>query len=173
MRFVLALVFVLCGGSAWAQCTNSDGSLHDITKCPGNGDNPAYYDSIYVNPSNPIQGNGSALTGLPPTGNPQLTITAATSNASGSLGSLPANGYAGSMRCHETANHMVTIAIGTTSGGSDVVSGLTVTGEGTMTYTPFATPNWFSATAPQPLYLSSASWGGASLNCNLVYQVGP
>lgn len=103
-----------------------------------------------------------------------LSGAAITSNASGALGQLPANAFLLFALIRETAGHAVSVAIGTTSGGSDVMSAVAVPSSGTTTATTAAfTKVWFSSGAPQNLFLSSASWGGASINITLVYQIGP
>lgn len=162
MRWVLLALGLLLTPSAWAQpCSTSN-----YTKCP-----TPVYKTLDVDPTHPIHGDGSALINLPFA---HLTVTAATSNGSGGLGSLPASSYIVSALCRETAGHAVNIAIGTTSGGSDVAAAFTVPASGTVTATTQAfSLVWFSASATQALFVSSASWGSASVNCYLNYQPGP
>lgn len=105
-------------------------------------------------------------------GTPSLTATAATSNASGSLGTLPANAYILSAFFRNTTANAVNIEIGTMSGGSDVMSAEPVPPNGTLTVNPFESPNWFSPTATQALWISSTAWNSASINCELTYQLG-
>lgn len=103
---------------------------------------------------------------------PQLSAASVAANAS--LGSLPANAFILYALFRETAGHAVNVAIGSTSGASDVMSAVDVPASGTISATTQAfSIVWFSATLPQTLFLSSASWGGASINCALVYQIGP
>lgn len=101
-----------------------------------------------------------------------ITTTAITSNSS--MGTLPANGFILYALLRETAGHNATVSIGTTSGGADVLSAQLVPASGTLTVpiTVF-TVGWFSAVSTQALFLSSTSWGGASVNITLDYQVGP
>lgn len=111
-------------------------------------------------------------------GEAPLTAVAVTSNATGGLGSLPANRYLLRLLARETAGHSVVVTLGTTSGGSDVAPSdsltLTVPASGTLTVDLSGfLKNWFSATAAQALFLASASWGGASVNAQLDYEVGP
>jgi hypothetical protein len=159
MRFVLVLLFVLVGGSAWGQCTDGSGNLVNINQCPG----PVYY-------KGPVT---SAQGFFGPVALQQFGVTGVTANAT--FGTLPADGFILWAYCRETAGHQVNVAVGSTSGASDVTGPVPIPANKptTLTTLSFSPANWFSASAPQTLYLSSASWGGASLNCNLVYQVGP
>ena len=94
--------------------------------------------------------------------------------ANHAIGTLPANSLIMSVIFRETAGVGVNVSIGTTSGGTQVLSAQAVPASGTLTVaiTQFV-ENWFSATATQLLYLNSASWGGASVNCQLSYVIGP
>lgn len=87
MRLLLAFAFLLAGGSgAWAQCSTAN-----YPACPGNNGKPVVYDSINVNPANPIQGNGSALTGITANGITSLTGDATATgpgSAAASVGNL-------------------------------------------------------------------------------------
>lgn len=105
-------------------------------------------------------------------GNPKLAVVAATANET--LGTLPAGAYLMFALFRETTGNEVSVSIGTTTGGSDVMEAVAVPGNGTLSATTNAFSKvWFSAVATQTLYLASASWGGASINCWLVYQLGP
>lgn len=81
MRFLAALIFISLGiGSSWAQC-----STNNYPACPGNNGNPVLYDSIKVNPANPVAANGSLLS-VAPSGGPTSTVlqlSPATFNATG------------------------------------------------------------------------------------------
>lgn len=103
-----------------------------------------------------------------------LSTTGVTANGQLSGGVLPPSGYILYALFRETAGVGVNIAIGTTLGASDVLAPQGVPGNGTLSVaiTGFSL-GWFSATVGQALYLTSASWGGASINATLVYQVGP
>lgn len=89
------------------------------------------------------------------------------------LGSLPTNGFIIYLFLRETAGEEVSITIGSTSGGSDVLSTETVLPNGTLyvDVTAFSV-NWFSDSSPQELYISSASWNSAALNALLAYGGG-
>jgi hypothetical protein len=105
------------------------------------------------------------------TGANMLAVTGVTAN--GALGTLPANAFPLYAFLRETAGIGVNVGIGSTSGGADVVAATAVPASGTLTIpiTSFL-KDWFSATAAQGLFLSSASWGGASINATLVYGKG-
>jgi hypothetical protein len=62
IRAILALLFVLLSGSAWVQ---SQCSTSNWAGCPGNS-GPALYDSLSVNPANPIIGSTQATGGNTP-----------------------------------------------------------------------------------------------------------
>lgn len=87
------------------------------------------------------------------------------------MGAFPPNAIAIALYIWERSGNNVTVAIGTTLGGSDVTSGLSVTGNGTETYN-FETPNWFSASLPQPLFLTFSN-NNALIDVSLVYQLKP
>lgn len=103
-----------------------------------------------------------------------LKLTDATSNASGSLGTLPANSFISNMLCRETTGNSVNISVGSITSAFDVLSPVAIPGNGTLSIdiTAFSKA-WFSATSPQAVYLSSAAWNGASVNCLMNYQAGP
>lgn len=127
--------------------------------------------AIVGNP-NPLSVSGQAIVAAV-MGTITLSISGVTAN--GQLGTLPANGFLGPMLLlRETAGHAVSVSIGTTLGGSDVLTAQPVPPSGTFTVAIGAfSKGWFSATATQALYLTSASWGGASINATLYYAVGP
>jgi len=131
-----------------------------------------FSDDLLVTPTGGTQGRLADKLGMG--AGTTLRATAVTSNATGALGTLPANAFPLYALLRETAGHGVTLGIGTSSGASDVATGLVVPASGTLTVpiTSFILA-WFSATATQALFLSSASWGGASINATLVYQIGP
>ncbi len=103
-------------------------------------------------------------------GAPTLNVSGITVN--GTLGSLPANGFLGPfLLIEETAGHAATVAIGTTSGASDVLGAQSVPPSGTITVdiTAFS-KGWFSASSPQTLFLTT-SGGGSSISAQLFYWV--
>lgn len=108
-----------------------------------------------------------------------LIVTGISSNATGLLGSVAANGFMLRVLLRNTTAIAVNITVGTTSGGSDVAPNA---GAGTLTVPASGAllvdigsflKGWFSATAAQPVWLASASWGGAVLNAQLDYEKGP
>jgi hypothetical protein len=125
-----------------------------------------------IGPTGPT-GAISTVTGPtgPAGGGATLTATGVTANAS--FGTLPANGFLLFALFRETAGHTISVGIGTTSGATDVLAAQTVPASGTLTVpiTVFSL-GWFSASLTQTLFLSSASWGGATINVSFVYQVG-
>lgn len=90
------------------------------------------------------------------------------------LGNLLANGTILYAILRETAGHNVNVSIGTTTGGVDILAPVTVTASTSLVVpvTSFLL-NWFSASATQAIFINSASWSSASININLVFQVGP
>lgn len=102
-----------------------------------------------------------------------LTATGITANAQLGSVSLPANGSLGPILIiDETAGASATVSIGTTLGASDVLpTQPSVPGHGSLTVdiTSFS-KGWFSATSPQPLYVTT-SGGGSSLKVTLYYVV--
>jgi hypothetical protein len=103
-----------------------------------------------------------------------LKASAITANAQLSSQSLPINAVVLYAIIRETAGHVVSVALGTTSGGSDVMSAVSVPASGVAMVTALSFAKlWFSASAAQAVYVTSASWGSASVNIELVYQAGP
>jgi len=104
--------------------------------------------------------------------NISLKQTGVTANAT--LGTLAANGFIQYVMFRETAGHGVNVAIGSTSGASDVMSAVAVPASGTMlVIATGVTLDWFSPVSTQTLYVSSTSWNSASVNVQLVYVIGP
>lgn len=103
-----------------------------------------------------------------------LSAIGVTSNGQLSSESLPANGVILSAVIRETAGYNVNISLGSTLGASDVLSALIVTASEALAI-PLSSFSkaWFSASVPQAIYVTSASWGSASINISLAYQVGP
>jgi hypothetical protein len=121
-------------------------------------------------------GTGLSISGttLNSTGTTSLTLNNVTANAT--LGSLPASAYILYALIRETAGNYVSLNIGTTSGGSDVLGGAPInpsTANVLLNAQGTFSTSWFSVTNPQTLYLSSTSWNSASINITLVYLVGP
>lgn len=112
-------------------------------------------------------------------GSASLSASAVVSNATGALGSLPPGAYILRLLMRETAGHSVNVTVGTTSGASDVAptiaaGTLTVPANGTLLVDVGSfLKSWFSSTATQAIWLASASWGSASVNAQLDYEVGP
>jgi hypothetical protein len=72
---------------------------------------------------------------------------------------------------HETAGKAVSIGIGTSLGATDVLVPQNVAASsGLMVPIGAFATGWFGAA--QPLFLSSPSWGGASVNVSLAYIMG-
>jgi hypothetical protein len=121
------------------------------------------------------QTNGIQFLGsCPPTGAAGTMCLNATSSvtANASIGSGPARAFIFFITLSETAGHAVTLNLGTTLGASNVASGLYVPANGSLLVTAQALSSaWFASA--QPLYVSSASWGGAVINEQTEYLVGP
>jgi hypothetical protein len=73
----------------------------------------------------------------------------------------------------ETAGHAVTVGIGSSSGATDVLPPYAITAS---TGVPFGSgtfaEGWFSSGSTQALFLTSASWGSASINAEVFYLPG-
>jgi hypothetical protein len=128
--------------------------------------------------------NGQVLTAsntttaawVTPSGGSITQLNASAIVANGQLGStaLPANNVLLYAILRETAGHAVNIALGTTSGATDVMPTVTVPASGVIEVSTLGFAKvWFSAGSTQSIYVTSASWGSASLNIDLVYQAGP
>jgi hypothetical protein len=127
---------------------------------------------IYVTPTGGTQ--TTLAQALANGANGGLTLSGSGFTANAAIGTLPANAIITSIIFRETAGVGVNVSLGTTSGGTQVLSAQAVAASGTLTLLATAfTENWFSAVATQLLYLNSASWGGASINVQLVYVIGP
>lgn len=105
-------------------------------------------------------------------GTGQFTPTGVIANTS--LGTLQAKAYILQAFFRETAGHVVSVAIGTTSGASDVLAAQTVPPSGTLTASITAfSKGWFSATQPQALFLTFSNGTGFAINAELDWKVGP
>lgn len=120
-----------------------------------------------------LTGNTAEIT-ISGAGGTQLTGSGITANAT--AGVLPANAYLLSAFFRNTTANAVNVAIGTTSGGSDVMAATPIpaagVGTGTLTVNPFQSPNWFSATLTKTLYLTFSGGSGYSINYQLNYNPG-
>lgn len=86
---------------------------------------------------------------------------------------LPANAVILYGMVGETAGHAGTIAIGSTSGGADVMPATAVPASGfTLLNAEQFNLIWFSRSATQQLYLMPAGTG-AVFNITLIYRIGP
>lgn len=123
----------------------------------------------------PVWCNGSGwvyVSGGGGTGTTNLSTLAATSNSQISAGTLPANSFLLRLLLHETAGHAVNISLGTTSGASDVLAAQSLSANGTLIIDIAGFDiRWFSGS--QAIFITSASWGSASVNAQLDYEVAP
>ena len=103
-----------------------------------------------------------------------MTAIGITSNNQIGSSPLPANAVILYAVFRETAGHSIDVSLGSTNGGSDVMSALAIPPNGTLTVgVSGLTNNWFSLTEAQDVYIASASWTGASVNVLLIYIAGP
>lgn len=115
----------------------------------------------------------------PPPGASQayMAVYGVASNADGLIGSLPANDHIASGSCREVSTspgNNVSVAFGSTSGASDVASAFAIAANKTTDPTAEAFAKvWFSASAPQQIFVSSASWGSAIVDCFIFFNPGP
>ena len=104
----------------------------------------------------------------------QITAAGIASNGQLDTNSLPANAVILMALFRETAGHAVSVSLGSSLGASDVTTAQPVPASGTLMIQPGAfLKDWFSASSTQAIYVTSASWGSASINASLVYMVGP
>lgn len=114
-------------------------------------------------------GNGT-LTSLGVTSNQQVGAA----NASGTIMSLPAGAYIDSIALRETTgNGSVTVNIGSTLAGNDVLSGQAVT-SGTGILIVSLSKTCFAAAglnAAQAIYINSSSFGTSKINVCVNYII--
>jgi hypothetical protein len=89
-----------------------------------------------------------------------------------SLGNLPSNDFILCLFARETAGHAATIAIGSTSGASDVMPAYNVSAStgATISQTGF-NKTWFSAGSTQQLF-ATVTGASASVNVEVFYLPG-
>lgn len=110
----------------------------------------------------------------PPGGLTQIIGVGATANVQVGSTPLPANGVIVTVSLRETAGHNVAISLGTTLGASDIMAPQLLSASSLLTITTsFLAKAWFSAGSTQAIFITSASWGGASVNTAILYQPGP
>jgi hypothetical protein len=104
-----------------------------------------------------------------------LTGTAIVANAQIGSTALPANGVLLNAVVRETAGHAVSVSLGTTSGGTDITTTAIAVPANGLTFISILNLGkiWFSATATQAIFVSSAAWSSASVNVEIAYQPGP
>lgn len=170
-------------GSAWTQVVAS-GSQQTITApwtfnvgpilLPGSTPGTPVNGQMWLTPSGLYYESQGVTIGPLGSNNGASALTATTVTANAQLGVLPASGYVLFALFHETAGHNVSVGIGTSSGTTNVLPPQAVPANGTLTVaiTGFSL-GWFSASAPQTLFLSSASWGSAAISAELDYKIGP
>ena len=92
---------------------------------------------------------------------------------------VPANTFLLRLLLRNLTATPVNVSLGTALNASDVGPNVgatpwTVPANGTLTADIGGfLKGWFSAASPQALFLASASWGGAIINAQLDYEVGP
>ena len=86
----------------------------------------------------------------------------------GLLYAVPAGYMVEMVSFAETAGHDVSIDLGTTVAGSEIVSTLDITANGVMNYT--CTYNKDTTYGTFNLYISSLAWGGASLDVYIILR---
>jgi hypothetical protein len=97
-----------------------------------------------------------------------FTTGVATGTTNFVIGNLPAGAYIQHVIWNNTtANAAGNVALGSTSGGVDIVAAVACAAN-CLSDTTIAKTT-FSATAATPLNLSSTAWGSASLNVTIVY----
>ena len=133
--------------------------------------------SIYLTPTGGAQ--QTLADALANGGTTPLIANGITSNATGLIGSVPANGYILRALLRNTTANAVNVTFGTTTGAADVAptpaaGTLTVPANGTLVVDVGSLLKpWFSTSTSQAVWLASASWGGASVNAQLFYIKGP
>ena len=102
-------------------------------------------------------GGGQTIKGIPFYG-----VTANTR-----IGTLPAGAVLLGVVLTETAGHTVSVSIGSTSGGTDIMAATSVTASTTSGTNPTFTKQIFSSLTA--VFLNAASWNSASINGKLWY----
>lgn len=192
MKYLLKILLIslLAGGSAWADCPTvatdclATPVYQTMRAWNGLSGGPWTTATRPASPASGLTGFNTNL-GLNETWNGttwqssqsspvSLSGTGIAFNQQLSNSSLPANGSLLRLLLRETAGHAVSVSLGTTIGGSDILSAGFVPASGTLTVdiTAFSA-GWFSSTLAQQIFITSASWGSASVNAQLDYEVGP
>ncbi len=88
--------------------------------------------------------------------------------ANATMGTVPARAIISAITLEETAGHMVSISIGTTSGGSDIMGATSVSANALIPI-PSIVLLLMAWKADQPIFINSASWSSASITATLWY----
>ena len=97
-------------------------------------------------------------------------VTTATVVANASIATVPTGAMVLGIMLTETAGHAVTVSIGSTPGATDLVLPFPIAANAIGTVSPLAMARAAWPTA-QVLYVSSTTWGGASLNTKVWYAI--
>lgn len=89
-------------------------------------------------------------------------------SADGTLGSVPAGALIIGAVFEETAGHAVTVSLGTSSGGTQILGGTAVGASGIVPVNGSGMLLQVFA-GSQPVFVHSPSWGGANLSISLWY----
>lgn len=88
--------------------------------------------------------------------------------ANGTLGTIPANAQIIAAQLKETAGHAVSVSLGTTAGGSDVLPAFTV-GANAIVPVPDSSLLLQAWIANQSIFVASTAWGLASITATIWY----
>lgn len=88
--------------------------------------------------------------------------------ANGTLGIIPADAMILAAMFRETAGHTVSVSLGSTVGGAEVLAATSVTANGIkpINGSVFSLQSW---TADQDIFVASAAWNGASITASVWY----
>jgi hypothetical protein len=86
--------------------------------------------------------------------------------ANGALDTIPANAIIIAVTLRETAGHNVSVSLGTSPGGAQILGATAVAANSIVPVSAFLLQAW---TAPQTVYVASAAWGSASVVATIWY----
>jgi hypothetical protein len=182
-------ITLFAGNMLSIDATTTAGTTGSIVRLPDNPGGGEPYSPVAINGSNvyigPFNTNRryliSCTTGdiqlSQGQGDPQISGVYLYSSLSGNglLGVLPPNCTLLHAVVRETTGNAVSISLATTSGGTDIAGSTPIAipagGQVLLTAMSFDL-DWFSATAEQQIFVTSANWNGAKVNITLYYIAG-
>ena len=112
--------------------------------------------------------SGGTLISTATTSTQTTTKISASFTADGQIGTIPASAMIVALTLQETAGHSVSVTLGTSSGGSQILTATTV-GSSAIVPVPAASLLLQAWTANQNIFIHSAAWGSANVTVNVWY----